>query len=180
MAAITAAEILFRLTTVAGAAGNSTASTPAASIGKYASTTLFNTGDQLFDDITGAENAQGATDYRAVAIHNTNGANPLVAAVAYLSAETNGGASLTLAADTTAPSAIGSAAAQLLTGTSDTAGPQTALTYSAPTTAAAGVPLGTVGVAQVKGLWAKRTATNSAALTGDGATIAVAGDTGSA
>ena len=181
MSAITSAEILVKYTTLSGAAGNSTGSTPAGSLGKYVSSTPWPGGspNDLFDDITGAENAASTVDYRCVGVHNSNGANNLVNAVAYLSAETAGGASLSLAADTVAASAVGSAAAQMLAGTSELAGPQTGLTYAAPTTAAAGVPLGTIPVGNVKGLWIRRTAANTAALSNDGATIAVTGDTGS-
>jgi len=181
MAAITSGEILVKYTTLAGAAGNSTTSTPAGSLGKYVSTTPWPGGapNDLFDDITGAENAASTVDYRCVGVHNSNGANALVNAVAYLSAETAGGASLSLAADPTAASAIGSAAAQMVAGTSELAGPQTALSYTAPTTAAAGVALGTIPTGQVKGLWVRRTAANTAALSNDGGTVAITGDTGS-
>jgi hypothetical protein len=181
MTAITSSEILIKYTTQAGASGNANTSTPNASLGKYVSTTPWPGGspNDLFDDITGAENAASTVDYRCVGVHNSNASNPLVNAVAYLSAETAGGASLSLAADSTAASAVGASAAQMLTATSELAGPQTSLTYTAPTTAAAGVALGTIPVGNVKGLWIRRTAANTAALSNDGATVAVTGDTGS-
>src|SRR4051812_39874965 len=181
MTAITSGEILLKYTTLSGAAGNSVTSTPAGSLGKYISTTAWpgSGANDLFDDITGAENAASTSDYRCVGVHNSNASNNLVNAVVYLSAETAGGASLSLSADTTAASALGSASAQMLTATNETTGPQTSLTYSSPTTAAGGVSLGTINIAQVKGFWVKRTAANSAALSNDGGTVAVTGDTGS-
>jgi hypothetical protein len=43
----------------------------------------------------------------------------------------------------------------------------------------AGVALGNIPAGQCKAFWIRRTAANSAALSNDGVTIAVAGDTGS-
>ena len=53
------------------------------------------------------------------------------------------------------------------------------VTFSSPTTVGAGVALGTIGAGQVKAFWIRRTAANSSALSNDGVTIAVTGDTGS-
>ena len=39
--------------------------------------------------------------------------------------------------------------------------------------------LGNIPVANVKGFWVRRTAANTSALSNDGVTIAIAGDTGS-
>jgi hypothetical protein len=64
MAAISQAELVWRYSTTAGAAGNTTASTAAGSLGKYISTTAWAGGvaNDLFDDITGAENAASTVD----------------------------------------------------------------------------------------------------------------------
>jgi len=185
MTAITAADILFKYSVSAGAAGNATAGSAATTWqGKYVSTTQWTGGaaNDLFDDITGAENANSNVDYRCVFVHNNNGANAYQTPVVYISAETAGGASVAVAADPTAASALGSASAQAVTATSEAAPGTgvTSLAYSAPTTAAAGVSLGaSIGVANVKAFWIRRTAANTAALSGDGATFAVSGDTGS-
>jgi hypothetical protein len=68
-----------------------------------------------------------------------------------------------------------------LTATTEIApgGSVTGLSYSSPTNAAAGVSLGSIPSGQVKAFWVRRTAANSAALSNDGVTIAVSGDTGS-
>lgn len=180
MAAIVASEIVWRYTTTSGSAGDTTAGTAAGSLGKYASTTAWAGGgaNDLFDDISGAENAASTADYRGIAILNNNTANALQNAVAYISAETAGGASVSVGADTTAASAKGAATAQMLTIANETTAPA-GVTFSAPTTAAGGVALGSIPVANVKGLWIKRLAANTVALSGDGATFAVQGDTGS-
>lgn len=184
MAAIVSGDIVTRLTVKSGSAGNTVGGTAAGSLGTYASTTSYSGGTlhDLFDAISGGENAASQVDYRALAVYNANGANALQNAVAYISAETAGGASVSLAADSTATSALGASGAQLVTATTDTApgGTVTGLTYSAPTTAGAGVALGDIPSGNVKGLWIRRTAANSAALSADGFTLALSGDTASA
>lgn len=177
MAAITSAEILFKFA-VAAAAGNTTAGTAATSLGDQISTTQWTNGATLFDDISGAENAASTVDYRCIFVHNSNAANALENAVVYLSAETAGGASIAVGADTTAASALGSGSAQALTIANETTAPA-GVTFSSPTTAGAGVSLGSIPSGQVKAFWVRRTAANTAALSGDGVTLAVAGDTGS-
>ena len=181
MAAITAAEIVFRYTTVSGSAGDSTAGTATGSLGKYVSTTAWAGGaaNDLFDDISGAENAASTSDYRGIGILNNNAANALQNAVVYVSAETAGGASVTVAVDNIAASAKANASAQLAQIANETTAPSGVSAFSAPTTIATGLALGNIPVANVKGIWIKRSAANSAALSNDGATIAVTGDTGS-
>jgi hypothetical protein len=181
MSAIIAAEIVFRYTTTAGAAGDTTANTTVDTfLGKYAATSAWAGGgaNDLFSDITGAQNAASQVDYAGLAILNNNGANTLQNAAAYISAETAGGASIALGADTTAASAKGSASAQLLTIATRTTAPA-GVSFSSPTTLGTGVSLGNIPVANVKGLWVRRTAANTAALSSDGCTLAVGGDTGS-
>lgn len=183
MAAITSAEIKFRLSVKTGAAGNSTAGTPAGSLGKYVSTTdLSGTAlNNLFDDISGAENAASTVDYRCVFVYNTNTANALENAVLYLQGgDPAGGANVAIAVDTTATSAAGAAPAQALEATTETApgAPITGLAYSAPTTSGTGLALGTIPAGNVKAFWVRRSATNSAAVNNETVTFAVTGDTG--
>lgn len=181
MTAIIASEIKWHFTTTAGAAGNSTANTTVGTfLGKYAASSLWAGGgtNDLFADITGAQNAASQVDYAGLAIENGNAANSAQNSVAYLSSEVAGGASTAIGADTTAASALGSATAQLLTIANNTTAPA-GVTFSSPTTAGAGVSLGTIPVANVKGLWVRRTAANTSALSGDGVTLAVQVDTGS-
>jgi hypothetical protein len=180
MAAITAGEILFKYS-VAAAGGNTTASAPATSLGDQISTSLWAGGaaNDLFDDISGAENAASTVDYRCIFVHNSNGANALQNAVVYLGAETADGANIAIATDNIAPSAINSASPQAATIASETTAPTGVSAFSSPTTAGTGLSLGNIGAGQCKAFWVRRTATNSAALSNDGVTIAVAGDTGS-
>ena len=182
MAAITSGEVLLKRSVKTGSAGNTVAQAdPNASLGLYVSTTAWAGGtvNDLFDDVSGAENAASTVDYRCVFVHNTNTANALQNAVAYISAEVAGGASIALAVDNIAASAVGSASAQATSIATETTAPTGVGTFSAPTTVGAGVALGNIGPGQVRALWIRRTAANSAALSGDGVTITISGDTGS-
>mgnify|MGYP007046557095 CR=1 FL=1 len=143
MAAITSGEILLKRSIKTGTAGNQSAQTDAnASLGKYISTTQWTGGsaNDLFDDISGAENAASTVDYRCIFVHNSNAANALQNAVVYLSSEVAGGASIAVGADTTAASALGSASAQALEVANETTAPS-GVSFSSPTTAGAGLSL---------------------------------------
>ena len=184
MAAIVSSDILFMYSTTAGAAGNSNTSTPSASLGKYISTSAWAGGsaNDWYDDISGAENAASTVDYRCGFVKNTNANNDYQNAVLYVSSEVAGGASIAIAIDNIAASAIGSASAQAATIASETTAPSGVGTFSTPTTVGTGLSLGTlakVGGNSCRAFWTKRTASNSAALSGDGFTLAVSGDTGS-
>jgi hypothetical protein len=180
MSAITSAEILLKRSVVA-AAGNTTAQPdPNASLGDQVSTTQWAGGsvNDLFDDVSGAENANSDVEYRCIFVHNTNGANVLENAVVWLQNEVAGGATIAIGADPTAASAAGAGAAQAVTVADENTAPA-GVAFSSPTTAGSGVSLGNIGVGQVKAFWIRRTAANTVALSGDGVTIAVTGDTGS-
>lgn len=72
---IVSSDILVKLSVTSGAAGNSTAQGNVNnSLGKYISTTQITdaTLNNLFDDISGDENAAGTTDYRCIFFHNAH------------------------------------------------------------------------------------------------------------
>lgn len=180
MAAIVAGDILWKYS-VSAAAGNTTASSAATSLGDQLSTTAWAGGslNDLFDNISGAENAASTVDYRCVFIHNNNGANTYETPAVYLSAEVAGGASIAIAIDNIAASAIGSASAQAAAIASETTTPTGIGAFSSPTTAGTGLALSNLPIAQCRAVWVRRTAANTAALSNDGVTLAVTGDTGS-
>jgi hypothetical protein len=181
MTAIVAGEILLKYS-VAAAAGNTTPGTAATSLGDQISTTVWAGGvaNDLFDDISGAENTGLVVDYRCIFVHNNNGANALQNAVVFMSAEVGGGANVALAVDNIAASAIGAATAQAAAIANETTAPTGVSAFStAAVSAATGLSLGSIPAGSCKAFWVRRTATASAALSADGVTIAVAGDTGS-
>ena len=184
MSAITSGEILFKLSIKTGSAGNSAAQAdPNASLGKYISTTqLSGTAlNNLFDDVSGAENTAGTTDYRCFFVHNSNSSNALESAVVYLSGgDPAGGATVTIAVDDTAASAIGSSSAQAQTAASETSPGSgvTSLSYSAPSSAGSGLSLGDIPAGYCKAVWVKRVTSSVSAVSAETVPFAVSGDTG--
>lgn len=175
--AITATDILFKYS-VAAAAGNTTAGTAAGSLGDQISTTQITdaTLNNLFDDVTGDENAASDVEYRGYFVHNAHATLTWVGPVAWISGEVAGGASAAIAVSGTATSAVGSASAQMETVANESTAPS-GPTFSAPTTKGTGLALSDIPAGNVKGIWVRRTAANTAAVNNDGVTIRVEGDT---
>lgn len=176
--AIASSDILNKLSVVTGSAGNSTASTPAGSLGKYISTTQITdaTVHNLFDQVSGDENAASTVDYRCYFIHNNHASLTWESVVAWISSEVALGASIAIAVDTTAASAIGSAGAQALLIANEITAPS-GVSWSTATTKATGVSIGNITAGQCRAIWVRRTAANSAAINTDGAVITCEGDT---
>jgi hypothetical protein len=175
---IVTSDILFKYSTLVGSAGNSNVGSAATSLGKYISTTQITdaTLNNLFDNVTGDENAASDIEYRCFFVHNAHASLTLLSPVAWISAEVAGGASLALSVDTTAASAVGSAASQAKQVADESTAPSSQ-TFSAPTSKGAGLALGDIGPGQVRAIWVRRTAANTSALNSDGATFRVEGDT---
>ncbi len=177
--AIDTTDILYKLATTAGSAGNSQAQgSPNNSLGKYISTTQLvdATVDNLFDKLTGDENVAGDVEYRCLFIHNSHATLTLESAVAWLSAEVSGGAVAAIGVDTTAASAVGASPAQALQIANESTAPA-GVTFSAPTSKGAGIALGDLGPGQVRAVWVRRTAGNTSPVDNDGVSIRVEGDT---
>jgi hypothetical protein len=175
--AIASTDLVTRFSTTAGAAGDSTAGAAATSLGKYVSTTAWADGATLLDDISGAENAASTVDYRCIFVLNNHATLTAQNTVVYVSSEVAGGASIALATDNIAASAKTSASAQAAQIASETTAPTGVSAFSTPTTAATGLSLGNLTPGQVRAVWVKRTAANSAALDADGFTLGIACDT---
>jgi len=175
--AITASDLELMLSVTTGSAGNSTAqANPNNSLGKYESTTAMAAGaNGLFDNITGAENAASTTDYRCFFVINNHASLTLYSAKVWLSGEVGGGASIAIGVDPTAASAKGSATAQAVTVANELTAPA-GVTFSSPTSQATGLDLGDLAPGQVRAVWVRRTAANTAAVDSDGVTFAIAGD----
>lgn len=172
MSAISPADLPLRLSTTAGSAGNSTAqANPNASFGKYMSTTAAPA--SLWDDVTGAENAAGQVEYRCIFVANLHGTNTLISPTAYLTGEVTDFAVCAIGVDPTAASLIGASSAQALTIANELTAPA-GVTFSSPTTAAAGVALGDILPGRCRAVWLRRTAVNSTATpTGDPQTVSI-------
>lgn len=177
---ISSSDILLKLSTTAGSAGNTTAQgNPNASLGKYVSTTEWvdDTLNGLFDDITGDENADETVDYRCVFIQNAHGSLTAIAAKVWIDAQNEDGADIAIGVDTTAASAAGASPAQALTIANETTAPA-GVTFTAPDNKADGLSLGDLAAGQVRAVWVRRTATDSAPVDDDDFVLGVACDTG--
>jgi hypothetical protein len=175
---IASSDIVYRLSVVTASAGDTTASTPAASLGDQVSTTVITPAalNNLFDDVSGAEAAAGDVEYRCVFALNNHATLTLLAANAYIASQTAGGGLIEIGLDPAAVSAKGSASAQAATIANESTAPA-GVTFSSPTS---GSPLviGDMAPGQVKGIWLRRTVTaGAAALNPDGVILTVAGDT---
>jgi hypothetical protein len=173
--AIVASDIVKRLSVVTGSAGDSTAGTPAGSLGKYVSTTAITdaTAGNVFDDVSGAEAAAGSTEYRCIFILNNHATLTLYAATIAVQSETAGGGTVTIALDNIAASAKGSAGAQAALIASETSTPSGVGAFGSGPLA-----IGDLTPGQVKAVWLKRVVTaGAAALNPDGVILRVSGDT---
>lgn len=177
--AIVAGDIKFKLSIKTGAAGNSAAQPDVnASLGKYISTTEItdNTLNNLFDDVSGDENAASDVEYRCIFVHNAHATLTWTGVKVWISAEVANGASIAIAIDDVAASVIGDSNAQADEVADESTAPS-GESFSAPTSKAAGLTLGDLAPGYCRAVWIRRTAANNAALDNDGATISAEGDT---
>lgn len=175
--AITATDILFKFS-VSAAAGNTTAGTAATSLGDQISTTQITdaTLHNLFDIISGDENAASTVDYRCFFVHNAHATLTWESVKVWLSSEVAGGASAAIGLDPAGVTALGLGSAQAATIANETTAPA-GVTFTAPTTKAGGLSIGNIAAGSVAAIWVRRTAANTAAVDNDGVTIRCEGDT---
>lgn len=173
-------DIVYRLSVKTGAAGNTTASTPAGSLGKYISTSALDlvvTLNNLFDDVSGDENAASDVEYRCIFVLNDHATLTLQSpVVAWIAAEVAGGADIAIGLDPAGVVAKGSAGAQAATIATEQDAPA-GVAFTSPTTKGAGLAIGDIAPGYCQAIWVRRTATNSAAVNNDGVTLRVEGDT---
>ncbi len=175
--AITSAELIWKYSINAGP-GNSTAqANPNDSIGGFMSSSAWAGGTlhDLFDAITGDENAASEAEYRCVFVHNTNASLTLSNVRLWLAAEVAGGAATALALDGTGVVAAGSTTAQAERVANENTAP-TGETFSAPTSKATGIAVPNIPAGSCIGIWIRRTAANTTAINADGATLRIEGD----
>jgi hypothetical protein len=166
--AITASDLKIYLS---GGAANSD---PNASLGGAISSTEVtdNTTHNLFDQVSGTESLAGDTEYRGVYLKNTHGTLTLQNTKIYISSNTG-------SADTTIDIALdGGATNATMETLSDESTAPSGETFTAPTTYAGGLSIGSLAAGEKKGLFIRRTVNASAAAVNDDAvTIKYDGDT---
>lgn len=148
------------------------------SLGRFMSITDYinATKNNLFDDVTGDENAASSIDYRCIFVANMHPSITWLGVKAWLPSEVAGGANIAIGIDPTAASATNAAAAQALTIPNENTAPA-GVAFSSPGTKIGGLNLGDIGPGQCRALWFQRTATNSGAMNDDGVNFSVEGDT---
>lgn len=169
---VVANEILIKLSGV-GTPGNANAqANPNNSLGGFmASTQLVAASlNNLYDDVSGAENTASAVDYRCIFIHNSNTVDSATVCKLFLSSETSGGATAAIGLDPAGVKAYNSATAQAATIANETTAPA-GVTFSAPTTDAGGITVANLTANTCIGVWVRRTAANSASLALDGVVL---------
>ena len=175
---ITTSDIKYRFSVKTGSAGNSQTGTGAGSLGKYISTTDLTDGllHNLFDVVTGDENAASDVEYRCIFILNDHPTLTYENVVVWVSGEVAGGATNAIGLDTTAVSLKTASSAQALEVADEGTAP-VGVSFSAPTTKGTGLSIGNIAALSCKAVWVRRTAANTAAVDNDGVTINVSGDT---
>lgn len=168
---IVAADIQFLLSSPQAGSGYTRAGVPGNSLGLYASTTQLSQTplDNLFTDLTGAQNAASQVDYACLFIFNNNQAShTMISPVAWLPLSLLGPgntASFAIGADPTAPSVLGSGSAQAVAIQNPTLAPAGVTTWQAPSaTASTGVALPNIPSGYVAAVWIRRSASGSAGL----------------
>ena len=173
MTAISQSDVLFKLSAPNATAGNVVAGYPGTSWGGYLSTTVLPSTslDNLFNDITGAENAAGQVDYACLFVqNNTATGNTMMNSVAWLpSAQFTGtGTSIAIAADPAGLTSVNSGFLQAARIQSSVIPPSGVSGWTAPANLiptapnyTGGVVLGNVSPGQCIAIWIRRTALNS-------------------
>lgn len=176
--AITTAELVWRYSKNTGPGKSSAQADPNDSIGGFMSSSAWAGGSlhDLFDVVTGDENAASEAEYRCVFVENTNATLPLQNPKVWISAETAGGAVWAIALDGTGITVNNSASAQAERIANENTAPS-GESFSAPTTKAAGLSPANIPAGSVLPVWIRRTAANTGAMNNDGATIRIEGDT---
>lgn len=175
--AVEPSDIKVRLSTASGSAGNTTASTPAASLGKYMSTTdLINASlNNLLPDVTIAEATSGITRYRCVFVANLHASQSWQSVQLWIASQTAGGADIAVGLDPAGAVPIGQTAPQAEQIASETDAPA-GVTFSAPVSQAEALSLGNIPAQHCCAVWVRARVTAGAeAVNLDTATLAFYG-----
>lgn len=175
---IAASDIKWKLSVTTGPGNTNAQADPNLSLGEFMASTAWAGGvvHDLFDAVSGAENAASDVEYRCVFIHNDHATLSLTVAKVWMTAEVAGGASVSIGLDPAGAKAEDSATAQAAEIVNEGTAPA-GVSFSEPGSYAAGLSIGTLAAGQCYGVWIRRTCANTAAVANDGVTLNVQGDT---
>lgn len=179
--AIAASDILWKLSKNTSPGDSTAQGNVNDSIGGYMASTQMTdaTLNNLFDDVSGDENAASTVDFRAYFIHNHHATLTWQDVKLWINSETAGGASTAIALSVTGVvnyNQSSGTGVQIQRIATETTVPAT-VSFTAPTTKGAGLSIGDMAPDKVIGVWVRRTAANTAALDLDGAVFKAEGDT---
>jgi len=174
---IVAADLEYRRSVTTGPGDSTAQADPGLSLGDFMSTTVIpETLNGLFDDVSGAENAASDVEYRCLFVYNSHATLTLQASAVWMAAEVAGGTSVAIALDATGvvSGTLATAQAQEI---ADEGTAPTGLTFASPTTEGAALTVGDIPAGSCQAIWVRRTAADTAAISGDGVTLRIKGDT---
>ncbi len=150
------------------------------SLGGYISSTQITAAslNNLYDDISGTENAASTVDYRLLFFRNAHASLTAQNVRVYMTSETAGGASAAISVDTTGVTPQAQAGTlQSKTIANETTAPATQTFSTTAIDYASGLTIANIPALNVVGIWVKRTAANSAALNLDSVVVQIGLDT---
>lgn len=185
MTSISGSDIVLLASDPGASSGYSTVTTtvPEGCLGKFCSRNVLTSGslDNLFNDITGAENAAAQVDYQCIfVLNNTATGNSMLSPTVWIpsSSVTGGGATIQYVLDPTSPSSKTSGSVQAVTVSTALIAPSGVGSWTSPSaTVAGGLSMPNLAPGYVQGIWIKRTATNSSAVNNDQFSLQVTFDT---
>lgn len=175
---IATGDLLWKYTINSGPGNSAAQANPNDSLGGFMSSTAWSGGTlhDLFDLISGDENAASEAEYRCVVVHNSHATLALQNPKVWIVSETGGGANIAIALDGTGITVNNSASAQAERIANENTAPS-GETFSSPTTKGAGLSPANIPAGSVLPIWIRRTATNSVAINNDDVVIRCEGDT---
>ena len=170
--AVSASDLVLRYSKVTATAGWQTGGTASTSRGKFMAQEAMPSGalHNLFDVVSADENAAADVEYRCVFIHNTNATDSALNGKLWVS-QIDGGAGAAIAHDLAGAVAYNLGTAQADDIVDESTAPSPALSWSTVSSRSTGLTVPTLAANQCIGVWIKRTAANSDAMSNDGASL---------
>lgn len=168
------ADIQYLLAAPGASAGYANSSSVYNSLGKYTSTTQISATalNNMFPDLTGAQNAASQVDYQCVfLLNNTASGDTALNGVVWLpnSGYVSGGANISIGVDPAGATVKTSSAQQAALIANATTAPSGVSTFVGPSaTSSGGLAVANLAPGSVLAVWIRRTATNSAPVNNDG------------
>jgi hypothetical protein len=179
MTQVSASDLQWYLTNPGAVTGFSGVGTPGNSLGKYLSTTQVSGTplNNLFLDITGAQNAASQVDYQCIFLLNATatGNSALNTQVFMPSAsDVAGGASFAYALDTHGIVGKTQSPQQAIVIANSTTAPGGISSWTGPSaTIAGGLTIGNIAPNNCIAIWLRRTAANTSAVNNDGGALQI-------